>query len=105
MTSDGSGKEISSPGTNEISESMKENEARVSQQESSNYEIHIQTSSTSAACTKMDEVKSAREMLAQNAQDIIEELNNKRTQDTQMVADFRAGLELHVRFLFFYKVY
>ena len=50
-------------------------------------------SATSAATLN----KSGREMLAQSAQDIIEELNNKRTQDTQMLADFKSGLEMHVR--------
>ncbi len=41
-------------------------------------------------------VKSARELLAQSAQEIVQELNNKRAQDSQMMADFKAGLDLHV---------
>ena len=53
-------------------------------------------SSSASAPTTVSKVKSGREMLAQSAQDIVEELNNKRTQDTQMLADFKAGLELHV---------
>ena len=51
---------------------------------------------TSKPVKTVDKVKSTREMLAENAQRIVEELNNKRAQDTQMITEFRQNLEAHV---------
>ena len=47
---------------------------------------------------KSDAVLSDRELIAQNAQSIVDDLNNKRKQDAQMMKDFKKALEEHVRF-------
>ncbi len=54
---------------------------------------------------KSDAVLSDRELIAQNAQSIVDELNNKRKQDAQMMKDFKKALEEHVRIAFPAVVY
>ena len=54
------------------------------------------TFSKTVTTARTEKVKSARDMLAENAQSIVEELNNKRAQDTQMLTDLKTNLELHV---------
>ena len=66
-------------------------------EQSGNHQIHsAKTFSKTTTTPRTEKVKSARDMLAENAQSIIEELNNKRAQDTQMLTDFKTNLELHV---------
>ena len=78
------------------SASATESDAQAHEQ-SSNHQIHsTKTFSKTVTTARTEKVKSARDMLAENAQSIVEELNNKRAQDTQMLTDFKTNLELHV---------
>ena len=47
---------------------------------------------------------SSRELLSQNAQQLIEDLNAKRKRDTQMLTDLRSALDLHVSIIFLYMI-
>ena len=77
--------------------STTESNPHATQKQSGNHQIHsAKTFSKTTTTPRTEKVKSARDMLAENAQSIIEELNNKRAQDTQMLTDFKSNLELHV---------
>ncbi len=45
-------------------------------------------------------LSSSREILHQNAQQLIDDLNTKRKQDTQLLADYKKGMEMHVCILY-----
>ena len=48
--------------------------------------------------TSNSDISAAREALSKEAQQLIEDINAKRRQDTQLLTDFKAALDRHVSY-------